>query len=171
MMTPILQRLREREVPFEVIDHPRAYTGIDEARAMGIEADEVLKTIIGDSVDGLSLLVVPASRRLDMHLVRTALGDSKAELATEEEIRWRWPRFELGALPPLGSLLDVPMFADPEIFLHGTVVFAAGEQTRSIKMRTSDLFLHETFTVTSLTISAEETASDWGNWELTGSSP
>ena len=150
-MTPVRKRLEEHAVPFEIIDHERAYTGVDDARAMGIEADEVLKAIVIDSVEGFALLVIPASKRLDMHLVRAALEDPHAMLATEDEIHWRWPGFELGALPPLGSLLGIPMFADPELLGHETVVFAAGQQTRSVRMRVQDLFRHETLTFAPLT--------------------
>lgn len=158
-MTPVMQQLKERAVPFEVIEHDRAYTGIDEARALGIAADEVLKAIVVDSIDGLSLVVIPASRRLDMHLVRAAVDDDRARLATEEEIHWQWPMFEPGALPPLGSLLKVSMYADPDLFGHETVVFATGEQTRSVRMRTEDLLRHETFIVTPLTTLDREAES------------
>lgn len=155
-MTPVTKRLQEKAVPFEVIDDERAFTGIEEARAIGIDADEVLKAVVIDSAEGFFLLVIPASRRLDMRLVREALGDRRASLATEEEITWRWPGFEPGALPPLGSLMGVPMLADPELFGHESVVFATGRQTRSVKMRTEDLFRHETFTVAPLTRHREE---------------
>jgi Ala-tRNA(Pro) deacylase len=156
-MTPIVKRLSERAVPFEVIDHDRTYTAIEEARAIGIDADEVLKVVVIDSIDGFRLAVIPASRRLDMHLVREALYDQGAGLATENEIEWRWPAYQPGTLPPLGSLLDVPMYVDPELLGHDTVVFAAGEQTRSVKMRTKDLFRHEIFVVAPLTIPEEGT--------------
>ena len=159
-MTPIMKRLSERAVPFEVIDHDRAYTGIEEARAIGIDADEVLKVVVIDSVEGFSLAVVPASRRLDMHLVREAVDDRGAGLATEDEIEWRWPAYQPGTLPPLGSLLDVPMYVDPELFGHDSVVFAAGEQIRSVKMRTEDLFRHEIFVVAPLTKTKEAVGVD-----------
>ena len=46
---------------------------------------------------------------------------------------------ELGALPPLGPLLGAPVFVDPEVLEHDTVMFAAGTQTQSIKARCVDL--------------------------------
>jgi Ala-tRNA(Pro) deacylase len=53
---------------------------------------------------GYALVAVPATGRLDMHLVQAAVGDRRVRLATEEEPRRDFPGFELGALPPLGSL-------------------------------------------------------------------
>ncbi len=135
--------LHERGVPFDVCIHPRTFTSIAEARALGVEADEVLKTLVVDTSRGHAVLVLPASRRIDMHRVREALGDRHAKLATEEEIARDYPEFELGAIPPLGSLLNQPTFVDATVLDHETVVFAAGVQTESLKVRTEDLFRGE----------------------------
>ena len=45
VMTQVTEHLETHGVPFEPIAHPQAYTSIDEARALGIEASEVLKTV------------------------------------------------------------------------------------------------------------------------------
>jgi hypothetical protein len=44
-MTQVTEHLQAHGVPFEPIAHQQAYTSIDEARALGIEASEVLKTV------------------------------------------------------------------------------------------------------------------------------
>jgi prolyl-tRNA editing enzyme YbaK/EbsC (Cys-tRNA(Pro) deacylase) len=36
-------------------------------------------------------------------------------------------------LPPLGSLLGVPLVVDPEVLDHEVVVFAAGTETESVR--------------------------------------
>jgi len=143
--------LHDRGVPFDVIIHPKAFTSIDEARAIGVEADDVLKTVVIESAAGRALMIVPASRRLDMHRVHRAVGDPHARLATEDEVAEAFPGFALGAIPPLGSLLDVPAFVDPAVLDHETVVFAAGIRTESIRVRTEDLFIGEAVHIVRLT--------------------
>ena len=69
----------------------------------------------------------------------------------EEEIEKDFPAYELDAVPPLGSLLGAPTFVDPEVMRHDTLVFAAGTQTESVKVRAEDLFRNEPVTVTPLT--------------------
>jgi Ala-tRNA(Pro) deacylase len=133
-----------------VIPHETAYTGIEEARALGIAADEVVKTVVVTTSSGYALAVVPASRRLDMHQVHRALDDKHARLATEEELARDLPGIELGATPPLGSLIGASTFVDPEVLEHETVVFAAGRQTESVKVRSADLFRDEPHTVAPL---------------------
>jgi Ala-tRNA(Pro) deacylase len=155
-MSLVTEHLEGRGVPFEVIPHRQAYTSIDEARALGIAADEVIKTIVVRAASGNALVAVCGYRRLDMSQVRTAVDDHHARLATEEELAADFPQFELGALPPLGSLLGVPVFVDPEVMDHKTVVFAAGTQTESVKMQTEDLFRDEPVTIVPLSRHPED---------------
>jgi Ala-tRNA(Pro) deacylase len=142
-MAAVAEFLEQRGVPFEVIPHERTYTSIDEARALGIAADEVVKTVVLDTASGHALAVLPASRRVDIRLLRTATGDAHVRLASEEELKRDFPHLELGAFPPLGSFLEVPTYVDPEVLAHDTVVFAAGSQNESVKVRTEDLFRDE----------------------------
>jgi Ala-tRNA(Pro) deacylase len=148
VVTDLLTKLG---VPYEVIPHEQAFTSIDEALALGISADEVVKTIVMDTPSGHALAVIPGSRRLDISAAETALGTEHVRLATEEEIEKDFPGYELGALPPLGSLYGAPTYVDPEVMQHDTVVFAAGTQTESVKVRTEDLLRNEPVTTAPLT--------------------
>jgi Ala-tRNA(Pro) deacylase len=139
-MSVVTEHLERGGRVFEVIPHRQAYTSVDEARALGIEVGEVLKTLAVRTGSGYALMVIPASRRLDLHLAREALGDNRARLATEEELGRDFPDYELGALPPLGALVGANLYVDPEVLEHDTVVFAAGTQTESVKMQTQELF-------------------------------
>ena len=160
-MTQVTEHLQTHGVPFEAIAHQRAYTSIDEARALGIEASEVLKTVAVRAAGGYALMAIPATCRLDMHLVQAAVGDRHVRLATEEELLRDFPDFELGALPPLGSLLGAPLFVDQEVLQHETVVFAAGSRTESVQLKTADLLQYERVTAVPLTRHADENDKDW----------
>jgi Ala-tRNA(Pro) deacylase len=96
-----------------------------------------------------------------MHLVQAAVGDRHVRLATEQELRRDFPGIELGALPPLGSLLGAPLYVDQEVLQHETVVFAAGSQTESVQLRTADLLQHEQLTALRLIRHADENDKDW----------
>jgi Ala-tRNA(Pro) deacylase len=154
-MSALTEHLEGRGVPFEVVQHEQAYTSIDEALSLGLSADEVLKVVVLDTEHGHALVVAPGSRRLHMKQVLRAVGDKHARLATEEEIERDFPGYELGAIPPLGSLFGIPTLVDPEVMEHDTVVFAAGTQTQSVKVRTEDLFRDEPVTVVSVTRHSE----------------
>ena len=80
-----------------------------------------------------------------------ALEDPGARLATEAELQLDFPGYELGALPPLGSLLGVPLLVDPEVLDHELVVFAAGTETESVRVVTGEMFRDEPLAVLPLT--------------------
>jgi Ala-tRNA(Pro) deacylase len=149
-MSTVTEHLERRDSVFELIPHQQTYTSIDEARALGIDAGEVLKTVAVRTRSGYALMVVPASRRLDLHLVREAVGDNRARLASEDELGRDFAGYELGALPPLGKLLGAAVYVDPEVLGHDTVAFAAGSQTESVRIQTQELFGQEQATTVPL---------------------
>src|SRR5215218_2268485 len=162
-MSVVTEQLEQRGSIFEVIPHQQAYTSVDEARALGIEVNEVLKTLAVRTGPGYALMVIPASHRLDLHLVREALGDSRARLASEEELGRDFPDYELGALPPIGALLDTQVYVDPEVLGHDAVTFAAGSQTESVKLQTQELFGSGGFATVSL-VKRPDQGSDDRTW-------
>lgn len=159
-MSVVTQHLEQRGSAFELLPHQQAYTSTDEARALGIDAGEVLKTLAVRTGPGYALMVIPASRRLDLHLVREALGDNHARLASEEELGRDFAGYQLGALPPLGGLLGSEVYVDPEVLGHDTVAFAAGTQTESVKMRTQELFGSQQITTVPLVKQADRGSDD-----------
>jgi prolyl-tRNA editing enzyme YbaK/EbsC (Cys-tRNA(Pro) deacylase) len=139
-MTKVTAYLDEKGIANEPLTHDRAFTGIDEARALGMQADEVLKTVILDTRGEHVALVLPSGERLDMQLVREAVDDPAATLANEAELERDFGGFELGALPPIAPLLGIDVIVDPTVRDHGPVIFAAGTQTESTRVDAQELF-------------------------------
>lgn len=142
-MSQVTMYLKDRHLPFEVLTHRRAFSSNQEARALGVDADTVVKTVVLVTAEGYWLAAIPASCRLDLPLVRKALDDDSVRLATEVELLVAFPRYELGALPPLGGLLGVAVLVDPRLLRHETVVFAGGLETESVKVGSAELFAGE----------------------------
>lgn len=137
-MSAVTQYLQGRGVEFWTLNHPRAFTTADEATALGVTPDRIAKTLVLDTDTGHALAVIPGDRRLDKELLEGVAGPH-ARLASEDEIANDFPQFELGAIPPLGALLEVTAYVDPDVGFHEDVVFAGGSQTESIEMHSRDL--------------------------------
>ncbi len=142
-MSLVIEYLNARGVPYEVIHHDPSMTSLEEASAVHTDADHVLKAVVIATRGGHAVAVIPASRRLDMHLVRKALDDPSAYLATEHELQSSFPSIELGGAPVLGWLLDAETLVDPCVLERDSVVFAAGTRSESVRVRTRDLFRGE----------------------------
>lgn len=151
-MTVVTDYLETKAIAFEVLPHGMAFTAEDEARSLGVDPHVIAKTLLVDTRWGRALAVIPGDRRVDMDLLRDAVGDHAAHLAGETEILGNFPEHDLGALPPLGAMLDLPTYVDGDLLRHEFVVFAAGSQRLAVRARTQDLFEQEHVTVARLTI-------------------
>jgi Ala-tRNA(Pro) deacylase len=150
-MAYVMDYLQGRGVTFTVIPHPKAPTAVGEAHALHIPEELVAKTVVVIANYGPALMVIPASRRLDLGLAAAAVGDPEVRLATERELERQFPDYELGALPPLSMMLLAPMYVDPAVADREEIVFAAGRQDVSIRMATRDLLGTDPIVVTPLT--------------------
>lgn len=159
-MTIVTEHLESLGLRFEVLPHARAFTAVGEAITLGVPTDEVIKGIVLDIETGHALAILPASRRLDLDLARQALGESHVTLATEDEIEHDFPEFELGAVPPLPSMLHVPVVIDPTVFEHARVTFAAGTTKESVRVDPEHLFTGATITIAPVTRPPDVPARD-----------
>lgn len=151
MQATVREMLEKKGAHIEVLHHPPAYSGVAAARVIGMQPDEVLKAVVLDTHGGHALAVLPASRDIDMHHLRDAVGDAHVHLATENEILRDLPQYELGAVPPFGSLTGMTMYVDGEVLAHPSVAFAGGKQTVTLKGPTAEVFAGEAATVAPLT--------------------
>lgn len=123
---------------FETMMHPRVFNTIDEAHALGMEADEIAKTLVVSIKGELAIAVVPGGHKVDNHKLREVFGNKRARLATEEEIGREFPHFELGAVPPLPPMLGLPGYVERRLLDHDTVIFTGGTHTDSVRMNCAD---------------------------------
>jgi Ala-tRNA(Pro) deacylase len=153
--------LERRNVRFEVTPHAGVFTARSQARALGLPSADVLKAVLLRMDSDYAMCVIPASRRLDLNLVRRLTPDHLVRLATEDEIIARFPESELGALPPLPGFLGIRAFVDPLVFDHATVAFADGRQTESMIADPKGLFWGEDVTIGPIS-QDPELAGPWG---------
>ena len=143
MTTELLtQELAHARLGYELLPHRRTSTAGEEASAIGVEPEEVAKTLVLATESGYVRAVLPASERLDLHKARGLLGvGHDARLATETELAGAYPMFELGAVPPFGGPTGDRTIVDRKVAGKDSVVLEAGSHTESVRMRTSDLIV------------------------------
>lgn len=134
-----LERLLEESgAPFDVIDHPLAFTAQEEAAASHVAGRHWAKTV-AVLVDGEpALAVVPATRRLDLEKLRRVVGTEKVEIAREAEFQGLYPDCDLGAMPPFGELYGQRTFIDETLREEERIAFHAGDHRTAIEMSYSD---------------------------------
>jgi Ala-tRNA(Pro) deacylase len=84
------------------------------------------------------MVVIPATKLVDFHEVRAALGLTQARMATEMELSRLFPDCELGAMPPFGPSYNLPVYVDGTLASQDTIAFNAGTHREVIHMKTAE---------------------------------
>jgi Ala-tRNA(Pro) deacylase len=131
--------LDQSGVDYELLPHPRTETATAEAEALGLDPQEVAKTIVLSTPGGYVRAVLPASERIDLSKVREQVeGGKRIHLANEEDLQRDYPGFDLGAVPPFGGEGD-RVLLDARLARRETVVLEAGSHEQSVRIKTADL--------------------------------
>ncbi|MFZ3493358.1 YbaK/EbsC family protein [Streptomyces sp. 5.8] len=149
----IIRYLNDKHaVGWALIDHEPRSTAAARADVLvgghGLKSSEIVKVVLLCKSPRLgrkqwSLVVLPAKQYIRMELARDEFG-GRVRLATESEIKERTPWCQLGCLPALGGLLQVPQYVDPRVLSGEAVVFPAGVPSQSIRLAINDLKVVET---------------------------
>jgi Ala-tRNA(Pro) deacylase len=131
----------EREgVPFEVVEHARTESAAAEARAAGLPADDVAKTVVLCDETGYRLAVIPASRRLDLGKVHEVLGEAhELRFVTESEMATDFGVFEVGALPPFAPMIEAVELMDESLLDHDRILCCGGDHEHGVLLDPLDV--------------------------------
>lgn len=137
-----VQRLKdfldEHQVKYVVISHSRAFTTQEIAAQTHIPGKELAKTVIVDIDGETAMAVLPGSQKVDLALLRDALGAERVTLAKEAAFRDRFPECDLGAMPPFGNLYEMPVYVADSLTEDEEIAFNAGSHTQLVRMAYRD---------------------------------
>lgn len=112
--------------------------GLEAAVALGVDPDQVLKTLCAH-VDGhLSVGIVPVSGMLDLKALAHTLGGKRAEMASPAEAE-RSSGYVVGGISPIGQRKALPTALDETAELYDTVYVSGGRRGLDIGLSPSDL--------------------------------
>src|ERR1043166_3935867 len=129
--------LEENQIPYSVMTHTATYTAQGAAATMQMSGKELAKTVVLWAGEEIILAVLPAPNHVRLDMLATELR-KPVRLATEQEFSSLFPDCELGAMPPLGSLYNLPVFVDEALAADEAIVFNAGTHRDAIRMLYDD---------------------------------
>jgi Ala-tRNA(Pro) deacylase len=123
----LLDWLGGHGIEYELHEHPLTFTARETAEIEGVDPRRFAKTLAVETGDGRrGLLVVDAIDHLDLHKAASALSADRVRLLSEVEMQAMAPDCEVGTIPPIGELFDVPVIADVAIREDPEITFHAG---------------------------------------------
>lgn len=118
--------------------HSIAYTAREVAAAEHLSPHRLAKTVVYLGDQGFGIAIVPGDYLVDLEVLRELLGVGWVRLATEKELLDLFPECELGAMPPFGTLFDLPVFVDSGVANQDFIAFNAGTHRDVIHMSFAD---------------------------------
>ena len=134
----ILALLSADGCPFEVLEHDSVSTAREAAAARATHLTEGAKAILLKYDTAFGIFVLSAELQIRSARIRRGLKVKRTRFASQQELH-EMTGLLPGAVPPFGEpILPLPLFADPSIDRHESMVFTAGSRTTSIRMATAD---------------------------------
>ena len=143
--------LDSHDVKYVSISHSPAYSAHAVAQSAHIPGKELAKTVIVRIDDTFAMVVLPASHRVHLGHLKSAVSASHVELATESELEDLFPDCEKGAMPPFGNLYDMDVYVAEQLQEDEEIAFSAGSHTELIRLSYKDFESLVAPTITALT--------------------
>lgn len=122
-------------VVYEPIRHRTVFTAYDLAQTLRHDLSDIVKTLLVKTEQGMRLVVVPASKRLDLGKLKKVLGVKKLSIATEQDMQ-RTYQVKPGAIHAFGTLLQkTPVVVDRTLTKAKQIILPTGSFTDSIRMK------------------------------------
>jgi Ala-tRNA(Pro) deacylase len=131
----IEQYLQDRGVRYRTAAHAYRATAQETAAVSHISGRRFAKTVVlKRQADGRFVIaLVPASEWVDLDELSEVIG-TDVDLADERDFAGLFPDCEPGAMPPLGGLYGLPVYADACLAREGTVAVNGGTHTDVIEL-------------------------------------
>ena len=136
--TRLKQFLDDNQVGYDLMQHDPAFTAQQLAARMHVPGNEFVKVVVVKMDGAYALAALPAPRRVNFKQLARTGGVKRCSLASESEFQQLFPDCELGAMPPFGSLYNLPTYVDQELITAENIVINAGTHAEAIRVRYSD---------------------------------
>ena len=130
--------LDSRGVRYISIRHSMAFTAAEVAASAHVKGRDFAKTVIVRMDGTMVMILLPASRRIELHDLRELLGTDHIRLATEAEFTGAFPDCEVGAMPPFGNLYEMPVYVAACLAEEQEIAFNAGTHSEVITLAYED---------------------------------
>jgi Ala-tRNA(Pro) deacylase len=130
----VREYLDNHHARYVTISHQPAFTAQEVAAAAHIPGRMMAKTVMV-KIDGeMAMVVLPADRRIDLAYLKKVTKAHSVRLASEEEFTGMFPGCEVGAMPPLGELYGLEVYAARELTEDDEIAFNAGTFTEVVRL-------------------------------------
>ncbi|HDS84202.1 MAG TPA: YbaK/EbsC family protein [Phycisphaerales bacterium] len=134
----VIEFLDSQGVHYEMSQHRPVFTAQQMAAEEHVPGMAVAKPVVVRADKTYYLCVLPACCKVDIDVLKNALGAADVVLADEDEIAKIFDDCTLGAEPPFGRLYGLETLMDATLEQDTFIVFQAGTHELAIRMDLDD---------------------------------
>lgn len=141
-MTPAIRELEAAGVAFGVHQYERGDSlhdfGAEAADKLGLDPDQVFKTLLVTVDGGQAVAIVPVSGKLGLKSVGRALGAKRIEMC-DPAVAERITGYVRGGISPFGQKKRLPTVLDEMALAFETIYVSGGKRGLDISVAPGDL--------------------------------
>lgn len=134
----ITSYLDKRGAKYGIVTHKKVYTAYDAAQTLKKKLEQIAKNLIVQTDKGLVLVLLPASKRVDLKKLKKLMnakgkGIKKIEIP-KEGVMLRVLKVKPGALSAFGAMHKLEVYMDKGLQKAKKAIFSSGSFTDSLEM-------------------------------------
>ena len=143
-MTPAIRELEAAQIAFSIHEYERGDTlhdfGIEAANELGLDPDQVFKTLLV-TVDGdQAVAIVPVSGKLSLKAVGRGLGAKRVEMC-DPAVAERITGYVRGGISPFGQKKRLPTVIDEMSLAFDRIYVSGGKRGLDVAVAPVDLVM------------------------------
>ncbi len=131
--TTVGDALAFEEIDFKILRHAAVGEPADAARRAGISPGSLAKAVLLKDPHGYLLSVLPATRILDIEVLRAELH-RHLTIADDEDLDELFCDCVVGSVPPIGPWYRVPTVVDSRLREQPDIYFEAGDSDSLVRV-------------------------------------
>jgi Cys-tRNA(Pro)/Cys-tRNA(Cys) deacylase len=141
-VTPAVRELEAAGVAFTLHEYERGGSlhdfGVEAAEQLGLDPDQVFKTLLVTVDGGQAVAIVPVSCKLSLKAVGKALGAKRVEMS-DPSVAERITGYVRGGISPFGQKKRLATVVDETATLFDTVYVSGGKRGLDLGVSPGDL--------------------------------
>lgn len=125
--------LDSNDFDYELIEHLPKTSNIKTTLNPKVTNDKVAKTILLGDDDSYLLAVIPASHRLDVDRLNSAMARALV-IMNDNELEATFHDCDRRSIPPTGELYGIETIIDPAILNKDEIFFESGDRQKMVHM-------------------------------------
>lgn len=141
-MTPAILELDAAGIVYELHEYERGDSlhdfGIEAAATLGLDPDQVFKTLLVEVDGGQAVAIVPVSGRVGLKAVGRALGAKRVAMC-DPAVAERITGYVRGGISPFGQKRRLPTVIDEMAIIFDTIYVSGGKRGLDLSIAPGDL--------------------------------